>query len=226
MIKLEKLKGSQKMVRHDDDVTGLAVPNWEAVARAIRAGKADEALAFLEFTRAECQTNNVGFVSFVEMLLTHLARFGEEEIPKAIRDRYQPRLAEFLSGIPTAFESVTKSTVSQRRHDANFTVTEEPDRYVVTYDPCGGGGRLRRTRSVGTTKKAYPWSWGKAGVPYYCCHCCIEFEIMAIEHRGYPVKVILVGEKPEDPCVHLFYKKPELIPAEYFKRVGMTKKLK
>jgi len=36
----------------------------------------------------------------------------------------------------------------------------------------------------------------------------------------------MIGERPEDPCVHLFYKKPELIPEEYFKRVGKTKPTK
>jgi hypothetical protein len=44
-----------------------------------------------------------------------------------------------------------------------------------------------------------------------------------IELRGYPVRITLVGDKPEDPCVHLFYKKPELIPEEYFTRIGMKK---
>ena len=123
-------------------------------------------------------------------------------------------------------ETLERCTYSQKGHHANFTIVEEPDRYVVTYDPCGTGGKLRRTRSVGTTKKAYPWSWSKSGVPYYCTHCCVHFETIATEIRGYPIKIALPGNKPEDPCVHLFYKKPELIPEEYFTRIGHIKTIK
>ncbi len=85
---------------------------------------------------------------------------------------------------------------------------------------------MRRTRDVGTTKKAYPWSWSRSGIPYYCAHCCIQWEILPIELRGYPIRISVPGEKPEDPCVHYFYKKPELIPEEYYTSVGKTKTIK
>jgi len=35
-----------------------------------------------------------------------------------------------------------------------------------------------------------------------------------------------MGEKPEDPCIHYYYKKPELIPKEYFTRIGVTKTIR
>lgn len=211
-----------KKIRRDDP-NQLAIPDWDFVAEAIKAREGDEALNFLEFIRGQSQANNDNLVSFVETVLTHLASFGEDEILRVLRPRYLAKMTEFLSTTQGLEEELQRCTAAQRRHHADFTVTEEPDRYVVTYDPCGSGGRLRRTRSVGTTQKAYPWSWGKAGVPYYCCHCCVSWEIIVTELRGYPVKITLVGERPEDPCVHLFYKKPELIPEEYFARIGMKK---
>lgn len=97
---------------------------------------------------------------------------------------------------------------------------------MMRCDPCGSGGRLRRTKNIGITKKAYPWSWGKSGIPYYCTHCCLAWEIIPTELWGYPIRINLVTDRPEDPCVHLFYKKPELIPEEYFDRLGMTKKIR
>jgi hypothetical protein len=207
-----------------DDPPDLAVSNWDLVSQAIKEGKADEALNFLEYERVESRANNDSFTSFVESLLTYLAsNFGEEEDLKSLKPRYSTRLAEFLSTAHGVLEELQRCAESQRRDHANFTVKEEPDRYVVTYDPCGSGGRLRRTRSVGLTKKPHPWSWGKAGVPYYCSHCCVNWEMTGIELRGYPVRITSVGDRPEDPCVHLFYKKPELIPEEYFTRIGMRK---
>ncbi len=224
MIKLERSEALQKIIRRDD-VMDLTIPDWDLVSEAIKAGKTEEALDFLKCTRVESQTNNDGFVSFVEMALTQLASFGEEELLKLFRQLFFPSMSKILS-VPFGVEEALQTTSSQRRHHANFTITEEPDRYVVRYDPCGSGGRLRRTRSVGITKQAYPWSWGKAGVPYFCCHCCIHWEILPPELRSYPVRVFLIGDRPDDPCIHYFYKKPELIPEEYFARIGMTKTIK
>ena len=136
------------------------------------------------------------------------------------------RASNWLSTLPGVEESLQRWAELQRAYKGNFSIIEEPDKYVVKCDPCGSGGRLRRTRSVGTLKKAYPWSWGKSGVPVYCTHCCMLFEIFPIEIRGYPIAIILSGDTPEEPCIQLFYKKPELIPEEYFTRVGKIKKIK
>ena len=62
--------------------------------------------------------------------------------------------------------------------------------------------------SIGTTKKAYPCSWGKSGVSYYCIHDCVFWEMVPIELRGYPIAVVQYADKPKDPCVLLSYKKP------------------
>jgi hypothetical protein len=123
-------------------------------------------------------------------------------------------------------ETLHRITEIKRNHGGIITVTEEPDRYVVKDDPCGTGGKLRRIRSVGTMKQAYPWSWGKSDIPYYCAHCCVLWTIIPIELRGYPIRITLVADRPEDPCVTLYYKKPELIPEEYYTMVGMTKIIK
>lgn len=224
MTRLETSEALHRKIRKDAPAD-LAIPTWALIASAIKAGKEKEALDLLDYARVvENQANNDSFVSFVEMILTHLAtNFGEEEIPKILTQRYKPRMEEFLATTHGMEEVIQRCTESQRGHHAKSTITEEPDKFVIRYDPCGSGGRLRRTRKVGTTKKAYPWSWAKAGVPYYCCHCCVSWEISAIELQGYPVRLTLIGDKPEDPCTHLFYKKPELIPVEYFTRVGMKK---
>ena len=115
----------------------------------------------------------------------------------------------------------------QRAHCAGpdrlgeFSVVEETDRFILTFDPCGSGGRLRKMgKAGGLTSKNYPWSWGRAGVPYYCSHCCVFFELMPIETLGYPIRIHENVDRPEMPCVQIVYKAPELVPEHYFARIG------
>ncbi len=225
MIKFKESKVAGRKMRQDDPAD-LAISTWTLVDKALRAGNLDEARQFIEYGRLEDKRMHDGLVVMANDLLTHLANtYGEEEIFKVFSGWALAKITrEDKQGMsPGSLDFLHWRVEAHRGHKSNLTITEEPDRYVVTYDPCGSGGRLRRTTEVGTTKKPHPWSWGKAGVPYFCCHCCVEWQILATELQGYPVKVVLIGEKPEDPCVHLFYKKPELIPEKYFTRLGKTK---
>jgi len=225
MIRFEKSETLQRKIRQDDWAE-LGIPTWTLVRQAIQAGRSDEALDFLEYGLAENQEMSYQMCSFVDDALTYLSSLGEEEVLKALRYRYEPRVRDWLSQAPTLTEQMYLFAETARGHFSNFTIVEEADRYVVTYDPCGNGSTLWRTKkNVGRTKQAYPWSWGKSGIPYYCAHCCVQ-EIVAVEVCGYPMYVTLPPEKPEDPCVALFYKKPELIPEEYFTRIGKTKTIK
>jgi len=180
----------------------------------------------MEYGRAENKAMHDASVSIIDDALTYLARFGEEEVPKFWRQSFYSRVKDWPSVTPGVEETFQRFTEFYRSHFSDFTIVEEPDRYVVRCDPCGSGGKLRRTKSVGTTKKAYPWSWGKSGIPYYCTHCCVAWEIIPTELWGYPIRINLVTDRPEDPCIHLFYKRPELIPEEYFTRIGMTKTIR
>lgn len=225
MIRLQKSQALQREIRQDD-VVELATPTWDLISEAMQAGRTQEALRLLKYARLESERNNFSMVSFAEEALTHVAGIAEAEVEKLIRQRYFANVRDWLAATPGTEETLQRCTESQRSHHASFTVREEPNRYVVTYDPCGSGGRLRRTRDLATTKQAHSWSWSRSGVPYYCCHCCLKWEIIPIELRGYPLRINLRGDRPEDPCVHLFYKRPELIPEEYFTRVGKVKTIK
>jgi len=225
MIRLQKSDALQRKIRQDDPAE-LAIPTWTLVRQAIQAGRGDEALEFMEYGCAESNGMHDACISIINDTLTYIASFGEEEVLKFWRQRYNPMMSDWLSKTPGVEESLQIFTEYQRSHFGVFTVVEEPDRYVLRYDPCGSGGRLRRTRNVATTKRAYYWSWGKSGVPYYCTHCCVGAEIIPTELRGYPLRITLIGQRPEDPCIHLLYKKPKLIPEEYFNRIGMVKKIK
>jgi len=219
MIRLERSEALQRKIRKDD-ATDLGISTWKLVRDSIKAGRVDEALDFIDYELVRHEAAIDSLTLGRDLLLTRLASFGEEEVEKFSRERYYPSVRDWLSTTPGVEESLQRFTEIFRVFTQNLSVTEERDRYVMKLDPCGTGGRLRRTRSVGATRKAYPWSWNKSGVCYYCTHCSVFQEILPIEMRGYPICVTQYADNPEDPCLHFYYKKPELIPDEYFIRVG------
>ncbi len=226
MIRLEKSSKLRRTIRQDD-ATELGISTWTLVRQALQTRKIDEALRYIDYGYKENKATHDTVCSFVDDALVHLARFSEQEIYELARKTYLPAVTSWLSNKLDVEEFLQINTEFQRGHGGNITVTEELDKYVVRCDPCGSGGQLiRKKQNIGIVKKAYPWTWGKSGVPLYCVHCCVLFEILPTELRGYPIRINLLGERPEDPCIHYFYKKPELIPEEYFSRIGMTKTIK
>jgi len=223
MIRLGKSETLQRKIRQDD-IAELAIPTWDLIRKAIKAGKINKALAFIDYASFEAKQMHDILADFPDVALTYIAeRCGEDEIIKVLHKRYFNRAKKFILTIKEPREALERLVEQQRAHFSNFSVHEEVDRYVVRTDPCGSGGRLRRIKNVGVTKKAYPWSWNKKSIPYYCCHCCVYFEILPIELRGYPIRVHEISERPEDPCIHYYYKSPELIPEKYYDRINIIK---
>jgi hypothetical protein len=121
----------------------------------------------------------------------------------------------------------------------DIEVTEEKDRFVFRFDPCGTGGRTYREDAEGgpprmeppfnyaVTTKPHDWSWGKEGVCLYCTHCCQLQERVPIERFGYPIRVVEPPVWPEarnaGKCTWYVYKDPSLIPDEAYRRVGAAR---
>jgi hypothetical protein len=219
MIRLQESKALKRKIRQDD-VADLAVPTWTLVREAIQGGRTGEALELLEYACAETRVRGDSRTASHEVAITKVASFGEEELEKVWRQSFERMVLGFLETRPSVEESLQRLAETHRGYFSNITITEEKDKYVMRLDPCGTGGRLRRSKTLATTTKAHPWSWGKSGVCLYCTHCCLMWEIIPIEVRGYPVKITTYSDRPEDPCIHLFYKRPELIPEEYFRMIG------
>ena len=113
------------------------------------------------------------------------------------------------------------------------TVEEHADRYVMSFDPCGSGGRMRRGDPVwGSGSRlappysfvniqgAYPWTWNRKNVCAYCAHCAVGLQIMPIEQMGHPMRVTDYPDEADEPCRWTIYKSPELIPPEAYTSVG------
>ncbi|MBI2165747.1 MAG: hypothetical protein HYU29_05020 [Chloroflexi bacterium] len=236
-----KLEWSKYLGRktRTEPVEEQGVLTWDLVREAILQGKTEEALEWLRYIKEgeNYVKPSGGEISPARTIWHELSyiveTYGEEHVEKALR-WWRRKLIE-AGHEPTydmsPLERLQYHAEMERAdysgpNGRRFDVTEEADRYVMELNPCGSCGRLRRAEAeakglkLGKTSKAYPWSWGKANVPYLCAYNCLWWEVMSIEDIGYPVKVYEWSEDPYKPCRVYFYKDPLKVPEQYFTRVG------
>lgn len=233
MVKLEKSEVLGRLTRKDD-LSEQGITTWTLIKEAIREKRKNEVIELLSFLRKECWIDQVAFIN---KSLSYIAEnHGEQEVEKALRwwRGVLQKAGDVIYSM--SLEELIQYQCEEMRASLNlggkdcFSVSEEKERFVISVDPTHMTRLRRATRNepakvLDVTQGSHPWSWGRAGVPYYCARCCLWWEIMPIEDRGYPVRVHEYPENPYDPCRIMYYKEPESIPREYFSRVGKEKDL-
>ena len=237
MTKIERSELLGRDLRKGD-WQDLECPTWAAIEEAILEGKWDEALRLLEYLyKNEGQHWHNASNDFWAGLITYVgANFGEQEVEKMWREVFASAVFGWsaLTRTPKAEERVYAAAEIWRAHyvdEGELKIWEEKDRYVMFLNPCPTGGRQRKEGklkppyNLGRTSKGYPWSWNRPEIPWYCAHCAIvQAGLMPLEAFGYPIRVQKYPGDPDDPsCTLMFYKKPELIPEEYFEIFGHKK---
>ena len=236
MVKLEYSQILGRMLRKEG-IEELGTGTPRKINELIDQGKLEDAKALVDYFRTEFLVVHDIYVQYVQDLLAFIARtFGEDQVEAAFR-------AARGTWFKVRYEAYNKMTLEERvlltaegmrchldgsQRMGDFTLTEEPDRFVFQWDPCGSGGALRRHAQsqgleVESAKEAHDWTWGKKGVCLYCSHCSLVNEILPIENFGYPNRITEYPEKPGDPCTWYIYKNPDDIPEHYYARIGKTK---
>jgi len=232
MIRLKHSDILGRKIRKDD-WNDIGASTWSLVEEAILEDDEKQALELLDYLYEEGKAFHdftsdmwAGCVTYVG------SNFGEEEVESIWRYIVSDTVLGSEATRGDTLERIYVGAELWRGHymkDGEFNLVEEEDRYVLTLDPCPTGGRMLITGrleapyNLAKTSKPYPWSWNRAGIPWYCTHCTICRCIMAIESSGYPVRV---HEYPEDlsgRCRLIYYKHPESIPDKYFAEIGMSK---
>jgi hypothetical protein len=184
-------------------------------------------------------------------------RFGEEALEPCYRSVLEPFIQErymvfdirlrpyaetLQRNLYIALESMRAHLVGPGRR-GNTDLVEFDDRWEMSFDPCGSGGRMMRGDDIegtgsrvlepyefGVTQEAHDWSWGETGVCYYCAHCSFTMEILPAERWGHPVRTVdpPLWRGPDDPstrraCKWTVWKSLEAIPERAYERVGRTK---
>ena len=210
----------------------------EPIARALEAvAERDEPAlrAALDAARAAYRARNDAYSDWAWGVLTELrAALGEAELERAFRASMQGWRSERYAALGRlsqreVFELALESTrplLGGSIDEGDVDVTEDDEKWVLSFDPCGTGGRMRRegrTRppfGFAEVDGAYDWTWGKQGVCLFCAHCSFVNEIVPIEQHGVPMRVTEYPDAPGKPCTWTVYKAPELVPDRAYERVG------
>lgn len=237
MVKLEQSEELGRKLRKDD-WSDLGISTGSLVEQAILEGDDEQALELLDYLYIEGKTFHDFTSDWWAAMITYAgSNFGEEEVEKVWRNTVAHTTLGSAATLGSTEERIYIGAEIWRGHyinDDQLKIVEHEDRYEFLLDPCPTGGRMRKTGRLqppynfGITSRPYPWSWSRAGIPWYCIHCSLCRGIMAVETCGYFVRVHEYPEGPEaakGQCRLIYYKKPDLIPEKYFKELGLGKDL-
>ncbi len=211
------------------------------VGAAIRSGQGPLAEDLLDRLRLEYKNVHDLLVAWVQDLLTAVAeKAGEEAVFDCIAETYEriwmPRYAKWDEMTPEeklqlTVEGMRGGHFSGPRRRGDVKIEDKGNRYVVSFDPCGSGGVLRRGDpetgrgpypTTGVNRVPHPWTWGKTGVHWYCVHCCITAEVLPLRRTGRPLRPLDHNLDPQAPSVWNIYKDPVRTAARHYERVGVA----
>lgn len=178
-------------------------------------------------------------------LLTVIARtWGEEILGEVLRVTEEPWVTVRYEKLrDMGIEDSLRLTIEGMRghfsgpdRAGTISVAEEPDRFVLSFDACGTGGRMRRgDPTVGSGSRldapyhflnvtnAYDWTWNRKVVCAYCAHCAVVNQILPIEGLGRPMRLTKYPDNRDDACRWIIYKDPSSFPDEAFISVGKVR---
>jgi hypothetical protein len=225
-------------------VEAEAIGEKEAAAGklAVDRGSDSELAVVVAELRDKCRAVHDAQADWCWGLLTILRdALGEDAMDEVFRVTQGAWVSERYAALAemTPEESFQLTIEGMRGHhcgrlrDGHIDVVEDDEKWVMSFDPCGSGGRMRRGDPArgqtpredppfefGRTERPHDWSWNRTGVCLYCAHCAVVNEILPIEQLGSPMRVTDNPEQPGDPCTWTIYKRPELVPDEAYRRVG------
>ena len=244
MLKLEHFARIRKPLRQDD-LEQLGISTERLIIEAIDAGDTERAKALVRYVLDERKPlHDMQCDTYWDFLTRIGAAMGEAAVGQILRD-------SALDGLKRTWKAFLKMTVLERvqmcaqmmrshafsaeADGSGVTVVEDEEKYTLSMNPCGSGGRMRRGDPASGTpsrlgppynfavaERAYDWTWNTPGVPYYCGHCAIN-EILPMDWGGHPLWVTAFDTDASKPCAWLFYKKAVAIPLRFYERVGRSK---
>jgi hypothetical protein len=211
---------------------------------ALANGERTAAVEWLERMRLEFKNPHDLLVAWVQDLLSYCAAtWGEEAVLETILhthqsiwgDRYEAwdRMTPWEK-VALTVEGMRGGHFSGARRRGDVQVREEHDRFVISFDPCGSGGVLRRgdpetgrgpypIAEHGVNREPHLWTWQKTGVHWYCSHCAIAMEWLPGRKRGHPLRPLDHTLDHHAPCVWYVYKDEKQTRDYHYPRTGLIR---
>ena len=150
---------------------------------------------------------------------------GADYLDELLAQTYEPA---FHAGFPryaamSDDELVREIARTWNYHCADFSITEEDDRFVFRLDPCGSGGRLFRGQMwrdmfhygeplAPVMTQPHNINFNRSGAPAYCTHCAASnrAQLSSASSETHPLFFVIDGHaqlRPGEPCRQFSYKK-------------------
>jgi hypothetical protein len=114
-----------------------------------------------------------------------------------------------------------------RQHMGDTTILEDDEKFRFVLSPCGSGGRLRLggayegPGALPHVEDPSALTFGKPRLPVYCSHCPMWNSMASAAWFGHPQWVYDDPSRTDGSCTMSIYKRPENIPGEYLRRLGL-----
>jgi len=208
------------------------------VALAAQDGPA--AIAAIELMRVRWAAQHDGLVVWIQEVQTEIAQaFGEEAILESVTLAYEhiwkPRYERWGSMTPElrlqlSVEGMRGGHLSGPRKRGDVGISDEGDRYVMSLDPCGSCGVLRRgdpdsgrpPHPSATNQVPHAWTQGRTGMSWYSIHSMIALEYLQMVEGQPPLRPLEDCDLPDRPCRWFIYKDTTRPRRVHYERQGFV----
>ena len=205
---------------------------------ALAAVDGAAALAAIELMRVRWAAQHDGLVVWSQEVQAEIAAtFGEDAIRESVTLAYEhiwkPRYALWGTMSPElrlqlSVEGMRGGHLSGPRHRGDVGVIDEGDRFVMSLDPCGSCGVLRRgdpdsgrpPHPSATNQEPHPWTQGRTGMSWYSVHSMIALEYIQMSEGGPPLRPVEDCDLPDRPCRWFIYKDTSKPRRIHYERQG------
>lgn len=198
------------------------------ITDAVDAHDFDRARALLHERDRQHQVIHDQFIDTKAAFYSYVGTvFGDQRLGEILRHTGERQRHGFERWESLPIEDFVRASVHLlKTHMGTVSVSEDDEKFTITQDPCGSGGRLMREGAydgaggLHRVRTPQAMTFGKPDFPSYCAHCAVWNNIQCIEWFGHPQWCIDHPASPADPCRIHIYKDSRHIPERFYRQVG------
>ncbi len=207
---------SNKKIFTEEELKVMGERTLDLIQSCIDAGDRQTAKALSQRMYNEFLAMHDLYRDWITHLLSFIGkRYGDETLYEALKETvggYTSRLGDRYADKPIQ-RKIEILVAGLRGHLQPFKIEEDDEKFTITPQPCGSGGRLIKEDAYGPPcnflkiEKPQSMTFNRSGFPVYCAHCYFQ-NISPIEPQGPPLFITEPSQQPgEEPCHIYIYKK-------------------